>query len=131
MVTLNTDINVEPLKGTYIPIAPRSGLDHEQKLHVLAGVINPDYRGQLEVMLQNPSDTDITITQGTRISQMICEQAIVPKISITKNITPTTRDQHRIANTEENQSPPTPPIKILPPLNTPYSSTPQNYHFSK
>ena len=73
MVTLDTDISVDPPKGTYVRISPRSGLAYKNQLDVLAGVIDSDYRGTIKIMLQNPGQEPVTITTGQRIAQTICK----------------------------------------------------------
>ena len=49
MVTLEADISIEPPKGTYVRIAPHSGLALKHQLDVLAGVIDTNYRGTIKV----------------------------------------------------------------------------------
>ena len=44
--------------GTYGRIAPRSGLALKHGIDVGAGVIDPDYRGNVGILLFNFSDTD-------------------------------------------------------------------------
>lgn len=52
-------------------IRPRSGLACRSGLHVLAGVIDCDYRGEVKALLLNTGDTPITISTGDRIAQMV------------------------------------------------------------
>ena len=52
-------------------IRPRSGLAVREGLHVLAGVIDSDYRGEVKVLLVNLGDEAITIMTGDRIAQMV------------------------------------------------------------
>ena len=73
--------------GTYGRIAPRSGLAVKHGLDVLAGVVDPDYRGEIKVVLLN---TDLrnpfVIKPGYRIAQLIVENytvADVVEVSIT------------------------------------------------
>ena len=61
MCALETDISLEPPKGTYIRIAPRSGLVYDHQIHILAGVIDADYRGPIKVLLHNLGTNPITI----------------------------------------------------------------------
>ena len=48
---LPTRISATPPTGTYIQIAPRSGLTVKKHLHTLAGVVDPDYRGNITVVI--------------------------------------------------------------------------------
>lgn len=66
-----TGISASPPKGSYIRIAPRSGLAHKKGLDVGAGVIDPDYTGEIGVVLFNHSTSPVEIIQGQRIAQMI------------------------------------------------------------
>lgn len=52
-------------------IRPRSGLACRQGLHVMAGVIDSDYRGEVKVLLVNLGDRAIEIKPGDRIAQMV------------------------------------------------------------
>ena len=52
-------------------IRPRSGLAVRQGLHVMAGVIDSDYRDEVKVLLINLGDEAITIMTGDRIAQMV------------------------------------------------------------
>lgn len=51
-------------------IRPRSGLAVKYGLHVLAGLIDSDYRGELGVLLVNLGDSPVTFSAGSRIAQM-------------------------------------------------------------
>ena len=52
-------------------IRPRSGLAVRRGLHVMAGVIDSDYRDEVKVLLVNLGDEAITVTTGERIAQMV------------------------------------------------------------
>ena len=51
-VTL-TGIAAKSPSGTYLRVAPRSGLTVKRNIHTLAGVIDPDYTGNIGVILHN------------------------------------------------------------------------------
>lgn len=74
-VVVSTGITVELPPGTYGRVAPRSGLAVKHGLDCLAGVIDPDYTGELKVVLLN---TDVrnpfVIRPGYRIAQLILEK---------------------------------------------------------
>ena len=73
-VVVSTGIAVQLPAGTYGRIAPRSGLAVKHGLDTLAGVIDPDYTGELKVVLVN-TDMRIpfVIKPGYRIAQLILE----------------------------------------------------------
>lgn len=59
----------------YGRIAPRSGLALKKGIDVLAGVIDPDYRGVIGVLLMNLSGETVVIQNGDKIAQIIFERA--------------------------------------------------------
>ena len=52
---ISTGLAMTPPKNTYIRIAARSGLALKKKLQVDAGVIDPDYTGEIKVLVSNRS----------------------------------------------------------------------------
>jgi len=64
-------------------ICDRSGMALKQGLHVLAGVIDADYRGEVGVVLLNTSKEDILIKGPARIAQILFyEVADFPVIEV-------------------------------------------------
>jgi dUTP pyrophosphatase len=55
-------------------IKPRSGLAYRQGIHVLGGVIDSDYQGEVGVILLNTSDRSALIMKGDRIAQIIFQR---------------------------------------------------------
>ena len=77
-------------KGTYIRIAPRSRLA-TKGITVQGGVIDPDYRGEIEVILHNSTSEAYNIAPAQKIAQFIFEQAHTPMIVLTEKLDTTTR----------------------------------------
>lgn len=71
---VKTDLQIALPSGTYGRVAPRSGLAWKHSIDVGAGVIDEDYRGPLNVILFNFSDTDFEVKRGDRVAQLICEK---------------------------------------------------------
>ena len=72
--SFQTGIAVAIPQGCYGRIASRSGLAREKGIAVLGGVIDSDYRGEIQVLLLNTSDfRKCTILPGDRIAQLIIE----------------------------------------------------------
>lgn len=94
-----TDIACEIPDGTYLRIAPRSGLAMKFGIDVLAGVIDPDYRGALGVILQNNGDDLFTIKKGDRIAQAILEEAVRANIIEVDDISDTDRGEGGFGST--------------------------------
>jgi dUTP pyrophosphatase len=75
---ISTGLQVQLPSGVYGRIAPRSGLAVKHGIDVGAGVIDPDYTGEIRVVLFNlDSKVPYVIRPGYRIAQLILEQAIV------------------------------------------------------
>jgi dUTP pyrophosphatase len=73
-VVVSTGISVQLPPGTYGRIAPRSGLAVKHGLDTLAGVVDPDYQGEVKVVLQNlDASRPFVIRPGYRIAQLILE----------------------------------------------------------
>jgi len=58
---LGCGISVQPPSGSYLCIAPRSGLTIKKHINTLAGVIDPDYTGYIGVVLYNLGTQSLTI----------------------------------------------------------------------
>lgn len=74
-VAVETGVHVKLPPGTYGRVAPRSGLAFRNHVTVGAGVIDPDYRGTIKVLLAvvKPGSS-IVIEPGQRIAQLIVEK---------------------------------------------------------
>jgi deoxyuridine 5'-triphosphate nucleotidohydrolase len=102
MKALSTGIALKCPSGTYARIAPRSGLTFKNNITTMAGVIDPDYRGELKILLHNFGSTSQTLEHGQRIAQMILERAYVANIDIVQELDDTTRGQNGFGSTEAN-----------------------------
>lgn len=72
-VIIPTGLFIELPHGFEAQVRPRSGLALRHGLTVLnsPGTIDPDYRGEIKVILINLSTEPFTISDGERIAQMI------------------------------------------------------------
>ena len=77
---MSTGLSIKCPNGTYARVSPRSGLTMKQNMTTLAGVIDPDYRGEIQVILHNFGSDDQIITSNQKIAQLIFEQAATPNI---------------------------------------------------
>jgi len=75
LVKLN--ISIELPHGTFGHILPRSGLALKNGIHIGAGVIDSDYRGNVGVLLFNLSDQPFNIVKGDRIAQMLIQNYVI------------------------------------------------------
>ena len=77
--------------GVYGRIAPRSGLAVKHGVQTGAGVIDPDYTGELRVILFNHGSEKFEIKKGDRIAQLILEKCETPLIDEVEEIKDTQR----------------------------------------
>lgn len=81
-VVVSTGIRVKLPPGTYGRIVSRTGLSVKHGLDVLGGVIDPDYTGEIKVVLLN---TDVrqpfVIRPGYRIAQLILENFTIVHVN--------------------------------------------------
>ena len=88
---ISTGLKMQFPHDVYARIAPRSGLALKNGIDVMAGVIDPDYTGEIKVLLYNTSDIKFEIQRGDRIAQIIFEQFKYPNFSEVSEITETER----------------------------------------
>ena len=73
-----TYIAIKVPLGHYGTVVPKSGLTLKHYVTVLAGVVDPDYTGNMGVVLHNlSSDTKLTCLVGQPIGQLILEVASI------------------------------------------------------
>ena len=70
---IGTGVSLMLPSGTYGHVAARSGLALEFGVHVLGGLIVPDYRGEVKITLVNSSDKPFAIRQGDHVAQLLLE----------------------------------------------------------
>jgi dUTP pyrophosphatase len=70
---INTHIKMSMPRGLYGRIASRSGLAAKNNIEVGAGVIDPDYQGEIMVVLRNFSEFPYEVHINDRIAQLILE----------------------------------------------------------
>ena len=76
------DIAIKLPRGTYGRIAPRSSLALKM-IDVGGGVIDPDYRGNVKIILINNGSGAFNVRKGDRIAQLILEEArLVPILQV-------------------------------------------------
>ena len=96
---MNTGICATIPTGCYGRIAPRSGLAVKYGIHVGAGVIDPDYTGELKVCLFNLGSVPFEIKQGERIAQLILEKCLTPLIQEVDELKKTMRANRGFGST--------------------------------
>jgi dUTP pyrophosphatase len=84
------DIAITPPPGTYVHIMPRSGLA-TQGVTTFAGVIDPDYRGNITVLLYHSGPQNIRITTGDRVAQLVFLRYSTPQLIVKADLDTTER----------------------------------------
>jgi len=86
-----TGIAMSIPRGCYGRVAPRSGLAVKHSIDVGAGVVDPDYRGEVKVLLFNFGDCDFKVEAGMRVAQMIVERCATPVVLEVDSLEDTSR----------------------------------------
>ncbi len=81
--------------GYEAQIRPRSGLALEHSITVpnSPGTVDPDYRGEVKVILLNLGSTPFRISRGMRIAQMVIVPAVQASIKVVSELPPTDRGE--------------------------------------
>lgn len=79
--------------GYEVQIRPRSGLALKNQIGVLnsPGTIDPDYRGEVKIILFNFGTEPFEITHGMRIAQMVVAKYENPAWEVVESLTDTVR----------------------------------------
>jgi dUTP pyrophosphatase len=90
---VGTGISIELPEKYEAQIRPRSGLAFKNGITVLntPGTIDPDYRGEIKVILINLGKQDFTVKRGMRIAQMIINKVEIPQFEIAEDLSDTAR----------------------------------------
>jgi len=98
-------ITIIPPQGTYIQLHSKRGLA-SKGIIVYAGVIHPDYRGDITVLLYNSSNVTHSIKPGDRIAQLIFHNIETPVLLQEETLNTTERTDPGLGSTD--QAPPAP-----------------------
>ena len=98
-VLIKTDLQIAMPPGCYGRIAPRSSLTYLHGIHVGAGVIDPDYRGNVGIVLFNLGKKDYTVKRGDRCAQLILEQIYTPLVIEMETLQGTSRGKGAFGST--------------------------------
>ena len=76
--TVFIDLAIVPPEGYYVQLMSKSGLTVLYELEVKAGVIDPDFTGNIGVVLKNNSDQPIERLAGEQIVQLLFIKVATP-----------------------------------------------------
>ena len=94
------DIAIRCPINCYTRVAPRSGLTVKKNITCMAGVIDPDYTGNVGVVLHNFGDQPQQVKQGDKIAQLIFEMVKTPKIKQVDILDATDRGENGFGSTD-------------------------------
>jgi dUTP pyrophosphatase len=76
---VRTGVHVELPDDVEAMICPRSGLSKHHGVVPDIGVVDPGYRGELEVVLRNHTDHDYPLLPGERVAQLVFRRVLLPE----------------------------------------------------
>lgn len=96
-----TGLVMELPEGVECQVRPRSGLalEHGVTLPNSPGTIDPDYRGELRVIMQNLGSAPVTLARGERIAQLVFARFEAPEVVEADALTPTERGEGGFGST--------------------------------
>ncbi|KAG6501896.1 hypothetical protein ZIOFF_041780 [Zingiber officinale] len=92
---LSTGLSIKAPEGTYARIAPRSGVAFRKGVLIGAGVVESDYRGEVQILAFNITDQDIFLQKHECIAQMILEHISTPEVMEVDDLDTTIRGEAR------------------------------------
>lgn len=96
---VRTGLAVAIPEGYYGRIAPRSGLATKNGIDVLAGVIDADYRGEIQCLLYNTGDETVELPGQNKICQLIIEKIVTPPVAWADELPETIRGENGFGST--------------------------------
>jgi dUTP pyrophosphatase len=98
---VSTGLVMELPPGIECQVRPRSGLAARFGITLpnSPGTIDPDYRGELKILLQNGGSEVVPIRRGERIAQLVFARFEAPEILEAEHISDTDRGQGGFGST--------------------------------
>lgn len=99
-----TGLVIELPPGIECQVRPRSGLALRDGLIVpnAPGTVDPDYRGELKVILRNLSERPVVLDRGERIAQLVFARFETPRMVEVEALEPTDRGEGGFGSTGRN-----------------------------
>ena len=92
--TVFIDLAIAPPEGYYAQLMSKSGLTVLYELEVKAGVIDPDFTGNIGVVLKNNSDQPIERLAGEQIAQLLFIKVATPTFIQVTSLAKTERGEY-------------------------------------
>ena len=77
-MVIPTGLKIKVPYGHYGHLCSKSGLAMRHSIHVRAGIVDPDYTGEIKVLLLNLGTEPFQILAGNAIAQLILEKISMP-----------------------------------------------------
>lgn len=79
---VRTGLIMELPEGIECQVRPRSGLalEHGITLPNSPGTVDPDYRGELRIIMQNLGPEPVTLLRGERVAQLVFARFESPQV---------------------------------------------------
>lgn len=102
-VRVHTGVHVEPPYGFRVSLHARSSLciKHHCILANSVGIVDMDYRGEVQVPLYNYGAEPVHIQAHERIAQLVVEPVYTPTLAIVDELSNTERGQGGFGSTDE------------------------------
>lgn len=96
-----TGLVMELPRGVECQVRPRSGLAARHGITIpnSPGTIDPDYRGELKILLQNLGPGPVEIKRGDRIAQLVFNRCLEPLVEEAATVSATDRGADRFGST--------------------------------
>ena len=98
-IRVPTDIAITPPSSTYAQILSRSGMAAKHLIDTAAGTIDPDFTGNIGVVLHNHSTNPFAVNIGDRIAQMVLYYIASPTVTTIPSLEVTTRGTNGFGST--------------------------------
>ena len=92
--TVFVDLAIVPPEGYYVQLMSKSGLTVLYELEVKAGVIDPDFTGNIGVVLKNNSNQPIEHLVGEQIAQLLFIKVATPTLVPVTSLARTERGEY-------------------------------------
>lgn len=96
---VKTGLKIKIPDGHVGLIRDRAGIVSEMNVHTVAGTFDPDYRGEVTIVVVNFGEEEVEIEKGMRIAQMIILPVTKVGVKIVKSLSETKRGSKGFGST--------------------------------
>lgn len=94
-----TNLALEMPPGYWGWVVPRSSTFYIRGLEVHLGVIDEGYRGEIKILVRNPTDRKVTVQAGERLAQLLVLPRYSVEVIAVKELSPGDRREHGFGST--------------------------------